>query len=261
MFISFKMLRLVAGLVGAYAASGSAQAQWLPPLGAAPPGEIVQRLSAQGYVLIGPLRRNQTVYLADANGPGGRERLVIDAWSGEILQRFVARPRSANPAVRGGYLVEGGEFSAPPPLGPPPARDFFPGPGYAYGAPSDVPGPSTVGPVGPPESQPRPKRPRPAATPHKPGETKPATASAPSEQAAKPPQSGVGAPGAPAPAGGAPTPSSAPTPAAESSVPAAPAPPPAQPVAPAPQAATEAPPAGKAEDKPKVNDVPVNPLE
>ena len=68
--------------------------QWFPPFGAASPREIVERLRAEGYVLVGPLRRNDTVYLADViGGPAGRERLVIDAWSGEILQRFVARPR------------------------------------------------------------------------------------------------------------------------------------------------------------------------
>ena len=113
-----------AALAAAFAliGAGSAGAQWLPPVGAAPPGEIAQRLSASGYTLVGPLRRSQTVYLADVvGGPEGRERLVIDAWSGEILQRFVARPR--------GFVVQGGEFDTPRPLGPPPARDFYTGPG------------------------------------------------------------------------------------------------------------------------------------
>ena len=70
----------------------SREAQWFPPIGAASPHEIAERLRAEGFVLIGPLRRNDTVYLADVNaGPAGRERLVIDAWSGEVLQRFVSR--------------------------------------------------------------------------------------------------------------------------------------------------------------------------
>ena len=113
----------------------SAGAQWAPPFGAAPPGEIVQRLQAEGYVLIGPLRRRDTVYLAEvAGGPAGRERLVLDAWSGEILQRFLVRRVPGRP---GGYVPEGGEFNEPPPLGPPPARDFREGNyGYAPGAPS-----------------------------------------------------------------------------------------------------------------------------
>ena len=113
------------GAMTAFALVPSADAQWLP-FGAAPPREIVQRLRAEGYVLVGPLRRRDTVYLADVvGGPVGRERLVIDAWSGEILQRFVARSR--------GFVPEGGEFSEPPPLGPPPPRDFREG-NYGYGA-------------------------------------------------------------------------------------------------------------------------------
>ena len=115
--------------VAAFGLVPSAGAQWAPPFGAAPPGEIVQRLRAEGYVLIGPLRRRDTVYLADvAGGPAGRERLVLDAWSGEILQRFVAR---RVPGRFGGYVPEGGEFNEPPPLGPPPARDFREG-NYGY---------------------------------------------------------------------------------------------------------------------------------
>ena len=109
--------------MAAFAAVPSADAQWFPPVGAAPPGEIVQRLQAEGYVLIQPLRRNDTVYLADVSaGTGGRERLVIDAWSGEILQRFVARRGSGRPGFTDGYVVEGGEFNSPPPLAPPPER-------------------------------------------------------------------------------------------------------------------------------------------
>ena len=105
----------------------SADAQWFLPFGAAPPAEIVNRLRAEGYVLARPLERRDTVYLADVvRGPHGRERLVVDAWSGEILQRFLAR--------RGGFAPEGGEFSEPPPLGPPPARDFREG-DFGYGPP------------------------------------------------------------------------------------------------------------------------------
>ncbi|MBV9288717.1 MAG: hypothetical protein JO288_13005 [Hyphomicrobiales bacterium] len=271
MFVSsFKALPLLAGLAAACAAGGAAQAQWLPPLGAAPPGEIVQRLHAQGYVLIGPLRRNQTVYLADVNaGPAGRERLVIDAWSGEILQRFVESRRAAS-----GYVVEGGEFSAPPPLGPPPARDFFAAPGsYAYRPPSDVRIPSAAGPVSPSESSSRPKsRPRPASGTHTTAETKPAPASAPSEQVAKPTEFGSSAASEPPPSAPASGPqvaspasvpgraggSTAAGPAASGSAPAAGT---QARIGSAPQPASSSSRAEKAGDKSKVNDVPVNPLE
>ena len=134
---NLRPLAVLAGLA-AFAAVGGANAQWFPPMGAASPGEIAQRLRAQGFVLMGPLRRNETVYLADVNaGASGHERLVIDAWSGEVLQRFVARPRTRSPGAAGGYVIERGEFDSPPPLGPPP-RDFFfgsGGGGVAYGGP------------------------------------------------------------------------------------------------------------------------------
>ncbi len=141
----------------AFALVPPAQAQWAPPFGAAPPSEIVERLRAAGYVLIHPLERRETVYLADVSGgPGGRERLVIDAWSGEILQRFAER--------RGQFVPEGGEFSGPPPLGPPPIRDFREGNfNYGPGGPSD-------GMQAPPRAR---AKPRPAATARKAVEPKP----------------------------------------------------------------------------------------
>jgi hypothetical protein len=111
--------RLAFGALAALTVAPEAQAQWLLPFGAAPPGEIVQRLRAQGFVLAGPLYRRNSVYLADVNG--GRERLIIDAWSGEILQRFVVRHGQWRP----GY---GGEFAQPLPpgvVGPPPTSEFL----------------------------------------------------------------------------------------------------------------------------------------
>ncbi len=187
---SFKSLRLLLALgVAACVSTAAAQAQWLPPFGAAPPHEIAQRLRAEGYVLLGPLYRNQTVYLVDVDaGPAGRERLVIDAWSGEVLQRFLIRRR--HPGRRGGspeyYVTQGGgDFGGPPPLGPPPVREFFAPPGgsggYAYGEPPGARVPSDIGPVYPPPETPRRRiRQRPASAPHTP-ESKPATASAPAE--------------------------------------------------------------------------------
>ncbi len=278
----------------ALAAVLSADAQWFSPLGAAPPSEITQRLEAEGYVLIRPLQRNDTVYFADVTaGAGGRQRLVIDAWSGEILQRFVARRGSAKRGFAGGYVVEGGEFSSPPPLGPPPARDFG-ARNFVYGEPG-----------GPSEPAPRSKlKPKSTATARRPAEPNPATAAAPPAQPVNPP--GIGGNGNPANPGnpgasaaaaptGAPAPSTQPAkqdeqqPSAstktEASPPgASPTTPsqPAQVVAPKPEAAPASPPAAaqtqakdatrssgptppapaaKPGEKSKVNDLPVNPLE
>jgi hypothetical protein len=115
------MARSAFGAFLALAVVPAAQAQWLLPLGAASPGEIVQRLQAQGYRLTGPLYRRNSVYLADViAGPAGRERLIIDAWSGEILQRFVVRRGH----WRRGFGGEFAEPMAPGVFGPPPASDF-----------------------------------------------------------------------------------------------------------------------------------------
>ena len=277
-------LRLVAAraaLTGlaAFAAVSGANAQWFPPVGAASPAEIADRLRAQGFVLMGPLRRNETVYLVDvAAGASGRERLVIDAWSGEILQRLIARPRTRSQGAAGGYVIERGEFDSPPPLGPPPARDFFFGSGaggVAYGSPA----------VAPVEATPRTRvKQRPAAIRCGPDESKPTVTAAPPAQpatdsanpAAKDNSSGTAPPSAAAPTG-------APSPGAQASQPGAPAKPEASPAEspPAaspnvaqtqakgepqpgrsePPAAAPPAPATKPSGKSKVNDVPVNPLE
>ncbi|HTR12287.1 MAG TPA: hypothetical protein VMI72_03280 [Roseiarcus sp.] len=224
----------------------AAEAQLLP--GAAPRLEIAERLRANGYSLIGPLKRRDTVYLADVQGgDGGRQRLVIDAWSGEILQRFVARPG-------GGYVVRGGEFDGPPPLGPPPKQDFLAQPGYAYGQPQEEP-------AAPPRSRhshSRTKQ-RPATEVSK--RTEPER----SQPTAASPPNAAPEPATPAEAAKEPDKPETPTAAPQ----AAPAPSPAAPTAEArksappaasPTAAASAP-AAKADEKSKPNDVPVNPLE
>ena len=171
--------------------------QWFPPMGAASPNEIAERLRAEGFVLVGPLHRNDTVYLADVNaGPAGRERLVIDAWSGEILQRFVPRNPNSRPGAAGGYVIERGEFDIPPPLAPPPARDFFVGPGgsgnLAYGGPGNARIPEAVGPINPLERTPRTRvKQKPATSRHAPAESKPTTAAAPPAQPLKPDEGGA----------------------------------------------------------------------
>jgi hypothetical protein len=56
------------------------------------PYEIERRLTAAGYVLSGPLTMRGDVYLADVVVRGeGPERLVIDAQSGRILERYRVR--------------------------------------------------------------------------------------------------------------------------------------------------------------------------
>lgn len=256
-YLVYLATRVAFAAAAAFALVSSADAQWFPPFGAAPPPEIVQRLRAEGYVLIRPLERRDTVYLADVvGGPGGRERLVIDAWSGEILQRFVAR--------RGGLVPEGDEFHEPPPLGPPPARDFREG---NFGAGQEVP-------PGGFEAPPRAKvRSRPATAARRSSEPKPTM---PAAQPVEPRNAGNANPGAApaatAPAGAAGPATAASPPAAAASPNAAePKPeaaaaaqsrarnaaaPPSSPAPPSPPPASAEKPGEK-----KVNDVPVNPLD
>ena len=143
------------GLI-AFAFAPPATAQWLPPpWGAAFPGEIARNLEAQGYVLTAPLMRRPGVYLADVSaGPAGYQRLIIDARSGQILERFSAPGRMWGPvlASRGEEFSEppaqgvggprlGGTFSNPP-GGSPPAKS-------AYGGSGNVHIPAAISPYGP----------------------------------------------------------------------------------------------------------------
>jgi hypothetical protein len=60
--------------------------------GSPSPYEIERRLDAAGYVLTGPLTLRGDVYLADVVARGeGPERLVIDAQSGRIVERYRGR--------------------------------------------------------------------------------------------------------------------------------------------------------------------------
>ena len=107
----------LAGLtLGAIAFALPATAQWqAPPWRFAwPPGEIEGSLNAQGYALTAPLMRRPGIYLADVSaGPAGYQRLIIDARSGRILERFPAPGRIWGPAL----ASRGDEFGGPPPSG------------------------------------------------------------------------------------------------------------------------------------------------
>src|SRR5271170_7541262 len=141
------------GALMAVAFVPTAMAQWMPPWGAAFPGEIEQSLEAQGYVLTAPLMRRPGVYLADVSaGPAGHQRLIIDARSGQILERFTTPGRNWGPAL----AARDGEFGEPedggvgPPLGPgfagPPAAAATAR--SAYGGPANVHIPAAVSPYG-----------------------------------------------------------------------------------------------------------------
>jgi hypothetical protein len=94
------------------------------------PGAIVaRRLAARGLYLIGPMQRNGGVYLADVRDRGGhRRRLVIDAYSGGILQIFAyeetPRPPASIPGA--GYGAAYGSRYAPEAA--PPSDSFTVGP-------------------------------------------------------------------------------------------------------------------------------------
>jgi hypothetical protein len=136
----------------AFAYVPTARAQWMPPWGGAFPGQIERSLEAQGFVLTAPLMRRPGVYLADVSaGPAGYQRLVIDARSGQILERFVAPGRMWGPAL----AARNEEFGEPPlGAGPPPDPGFSRPPGAAsptksvYGGAGNVHIPATIGPYG-----------------------------------------------------------------------------------------------------------------
>jgi hypothetical protein len=153
------------GLI-AFAFVPTATAQWAPPWRAAAwPGEIERGLEAQGYVLTAPLVRRPGVYLADVSaGPAGYQRLVIDARSGQIVERFIAPSRMWGPTL----ATRDEEFGEPPPAVRPPLSPGFSGPPAggpaarsAYGGPANAHIPAAISPYGageaPAGTKPRPK--------------------------------------------------------------------------------------------------------
>ena len=52
------------------------------------PGQVRRSIAGQGFRVLGPLRRNGNVYVADvADGRGRHERLIVAAADAQILQR------------------------------------------------------------------------------------------------------------------------------------------------------------------------------
>jgi hypothetical protein len=143
----------IGGIV-AFAPIPPARAQWLPPWGGASPVEIERSLEAQGYGLIAPLVRRPGVYLADVSaGPAGYQRLIVDARSGQILERFVAPGRMWGPT----FAARSEEFGEPQPGGVgPPLNPGFSGPPAApapsgksaNGGPANLHIPAAVGSYG-----------------------------------------------------------------------------------------------------------------
>ena len=170
---------LTLGGILAFAFPATAQWQAPPWRFAWPPSEIEWNLNAQGYALTAPLMRRPGIYLADVSaGPGGYQRLIIDARSGRILERFPAAGRIWAPAL----ASRGDEFGGAPPSGmggprsgefsdaPQPARAAKP----AHGA-ADIHIPEAISPydagAAPASGAPKPKS---ASTTHRPRATKPA---------------------------------------------------------------------------------------
>lgn len=93
---TFQMTAAAATLL-AFAPAPAAQAQGLFSFFGGGPSayDIERRLDASGYALTGPLLRRGDVYLADVVIMGRRndpQRLVIDAETGRIVQRYRVRP-------------------------------------------------------------------------------------------------------------------------------------------------------------------------
>jgi hypothetical protein len=223
------------------------------------PYEIERRLAAAGYVLTGPLTMRGDVYLADVVVRGeGPERLVIDAQSGRIVERYRGRAdrwreAAAPPPSEWGDDPRLWNGPRPPaPIGP----DVAPPDSFEPAKPSVLESPKADA------SKPRPKA----------AETKPKATPKPAPVANvnnPPPAAVVSAPAAPASASPAAAPASpSPAPSA-AAAPASPAPAASPSPAPsveaakvdAPSVAKPPPPAAAPVKSKAVNDIPVTPLD
>lgn len=138
------MLRTAAVLAAMAATSAPAKAQFFPPFWdepvyvergyreILPRGEVRYILRQHGFAMHGPLRRNGRVYVVDVANPRGvRMRVIVDAFSGRIVQRFVQGgpprpPRNIGrrySSVQPDTPFEDGPGAAPPPLLAPPVAN------------------------------------------------------------------------------------------------------------------------------------------
>ncbi len=203
------------------------------------PSDVQSMLEDRGLNLTGPLRRNGGVYIADVEGPRGvRQRLIVDAESGRVVQRF----RLSGPRLYSEYGAprppgEMGEAEQNPYAFSPPAVVTY---GQSVARGEDATSPNIVSVPGTtneenakPRAKPQARHKKIELTPVAPVSPQPAqSASSPAPEAKQPVHaeatSGAGSKAAPAPA---------PAPAAQPA------------------------PAAKAKPSPAVNDVPVTPLD
>ena len=268
---------LLAGAIAAAAmafCAAPAQAQFFgfwgarsfsfPPPGAdaVHPSELPGIVADEGMRMVGQPYRNGQVFVVDAvDRRGWRHRLIIDAFSGDIVQSFGAGQAGAPPlperravariAPPEPYVIPGeGILPSEAPLAAPKPRASVKPPALARA-------PVETRPLAPPETKAVvPQPPESAASPVKPVKKPSVVARTPAEM---PPTAKKTVPqmlpGYAPPAAAGPPPKVAPEPAPVAAVP-----PPPQP-GPAPVPAREAEPAAvPAPVKPAVNDVPVAPL-
>jgi hypothetical protein len=231
--------------------------------GSPPPDEIERRLAAAGYFVTGPLTLRGDVYVADVvvRG-GGPERLVIDAQSGRIVERYRGRAdrwREAAAPPPSAWGDDQSLWDGPRPpnaVGPgaaPPPDAFSPPRSSVLEAPKEAK-PKIV------ETKPKPTpKPTPVANVNNP----PPAAVVPPPPAPKTTASPtVSSSPAAAPASPSPAPSAAAAPTNPPPAAAPPSPPPSIEAAKAdtPSLAKPAPAAAPAKSK-AVNDIPVTPLD
>jgi len=229
--------------------------------GSPPPDEIERRLAAAGYFVTGPLTLRGDVYVADVVVRGeGPERLVIDAQSGRIVERYRGRAdrwREAAAPPPPGWGDDPNLWNRPRPpasIGPvvaPPPDAFTPPKPNVLEAPKEAK-PKIV------ETKPKPApKPTPVANVNNPPPA--AVVPPPAAKTATAPPPTVSSSPAAAPASPSPSPSAAAAPAS----PAAATPSPAIEAAKADTpSVTKPPPPAPAPAKSKaVNDIPVTPLD
>jgi len=254
-----RRLGWAAAALALFAAPAAAPAQGFFFLFGNPsPYEIERRLTASGYVLSGPLTMRGDVYLADVVARGeGPERLVIDAQSGRILERYRGRAdrwrEAAAPAPSAGWGDDPRLWDGPRPpaaigadVAPPDA--FQPAKPNVLETPKAKPKAAETKPKATPKPAPVAdvNNPPPAAVVPAPAATTPAAPSSASPAAA-PASLGLAPSAVAAPPNPAPAASPSPLQAAKADAPTVAKPPSPAPAAPAKSKA--------------VNDIPVTPLD